>query len=350
MLGISPLVGIGLLSYGVFVWHQPLFAIARQYALKPIEPYIYMILILISFVLAYLSYRCIEKPFRNLNFLKRKTFFVICGLFSLTFIGLGYFGFVKKGFPQRFEINEYCLFSKGSWTLPLKTSFYVGSRVPVSQFVQTWKNLPSEEPSLKTIPVAIYGNSFSGDIARALRRNGRLPLHIGGAYCNDLPDRDPDFCKALFDAFISKVKGDPFYKYIAIAQRHNSDWEVRLSALREKVEFWKQFNKQLIIISDPPKFSFLKESLIRGVEPAIFLQAAEASIKKDVLDYLKSENVILVDSLALYRIITPNYDFKKGYKEPLSEDTLLFTDDAHFSAIGQKEFGNALLLNYPMFR
>lgn len=63
MLGSKFLVGVGLISYSAYLWHQPLFAFARIRSL--IEPSIWLfgLLTLFSFLLAYLTWRYIEKSF-----------------------------------------------------------------------------------------------------------------------------------------------------------------------------------------------------------------------------------------------------------------------------------------------
>jgi peptidoglycan/LPS O-acetylase OafA/YrhL len=65
LLSTRPLVGIGLISYSVYLWHQPLFAFARIHS--PHEPSQLAMLCLaaLSFALAYLSWQYVEKPFRR---------------------------------------------------------------------------------------------------------------------------------------------------------------------------------------------------------------------------------------------------------------------------------------------
>ena len=83
ILSTKILVRLGLISYSSYLWHQPLFAYTRRAKgnldLQIITDFV---LIFITFVIAYLSWRFIEKPFRNRNFLSTKT------LFGLSFIML----------------------------------------------------------------------------------------------------------------------------------------------------------------------------------------------------------------------------------------------------------------------
>lgn len=65
LLSTRAFVGIGLISYSAYLWHQPLFAFARIRSI--FEPSLYVMsgLAALSLVLAYFSWRYVEKPFRN---------------------------------------------------------------------------------------------------------------------------------------------------------------------------------------------------------------------------------------------------------------------------------------------
>ena len=65
LLATKPFVGIGLISYSAYLWHQPILAFARiRYGLA-LPDIIYVSLGCLSFVLAFLSWKYVEKPFRN---------------------------------------------------------------------------------------------------------------------------------------------------------------------------------------------------------------------------------------------------------------------------------------------
>jgi peptidoglycan/LPS O-acetylase OafA/YrhL len=65
LLSLRPVVGVGLISYSFYLWHQPLFALARSYAINAPPRPIFAALILISAALATATYRLIESPARR---------------------------------------------------------------------------------------------------------------------------------------------------------------------------------------------------------------------------------------------------------------------------------------------
>jgi peptidoglycan/LPS O-acetylase OafA/YrhL len=64
VLSARPMVGVGLVSYSAYLWHQPLFAFARIRSPLPPEPWVLALLAAASFPLAYLTWRYVERPFR----------------------------------------------------------------------------------------------------------------------------------------------------------------------------------------------------------------------------------------------------------------------------------------------
>lgn len=67
----GPLVSVGLISYSAYLWHQPLFFFARTYAGTP-SPSLYGTLIALTLVLAGLSWKFIEQPFRGKSWIPRR--------------------------------------------------------------------------------------------------------------------------------------------------------------------------------------------------------------------------------------------------------------------------------------
>lgn len=98
-------VGIGLISYSAYLWHQPLFAFARIRTLEYPSTVLMSVLCLLSVLLAYSSWHFIEKPFRNKALISRTYILsisiIMLGLFSTA----GLLGHFNQGFPNRIS-NE----------------------------------------------------------------------------------------------------------------------------------------------------------------------------------------------------------------------------------------------------
>ena len=90
LLGSKGLVGVGLISYSAYLWHQPLIAFAYLRMLDELPSQVFLAgLIAINLLLAYLTWRYVETPFRNKQLVTRRHVFLGGALGSLFFIGLG---------------------------------------------------------------------------------------------------------------------------------------------------------------------------------------------------------------------------------------------------------------------
>lgn len=90
LLSIKPMVGIGLVSYSAYLWHQPIFAFARIRLIEPPNGSLMLLLSIASFGLAVLSWRFVETPFRSRDLYSRKSIFLmsIVGTTSMLIIHL----------------------------------------------------------------------------------------------------------------------------------------------------------------------------------------------------------------------------------------------------------------------
>jgi peptidoglycan/LPS O-acetylase OafA/YrhL len=104
ILGSKLLVGIGLISYSTYLWHQPLFSFARYGSIQEPSKIMYLLLILFALLLAFFTWKFVETPFRNKNITSRKQIFWFGLLGSLFFIAVGLIGVYNKGFEKRFNM------------------------------------------------------------------------------------------------------------------------------------------------------------------------------------------------------------------------------------------------------
>jgi hypothetical protein len=101
LLGYKPMVGIGLLSYSAYLWHQPLFAYARLRSPHEPDAALMIALALAVLPLALLSWRYIETPFRDKKRFSRRAIFIMAVALSSVLLGIGLVGHFNHGFGQR---------------------------------------------------------------------------------------------------------------------------------------------------------------------------------------------------------------------------------------------------------
>ncbi len=101
LLSTKPFLWIGLISYSAYLWHQPLFAFARQRSLEEPSQALLAVLAISTLPLAYLTWRFVERPFRNKHSISRRTVFVVAFCVSAVFIVIGWFGHITKGYFDR---------------------------------------------------------------------------------------------------------------------------------------------------------------------------------------------------------------------------------------------------------
>jgi len=106
LLSTKGFMGIGLISYSAYLWHQPLFAFARIRSLEHPSMPLMLALSILTMLLAYISWRYIEKPFRNRTSIGKKTIFVFSSIGLLSFTFLGYQGHLIEGYRERFNIEN----------------------------------------------------------------------------------------------------------------------------------------------------------------------------------------------------------------------------------------------------
>jgi len=105
LLSTPPLVFIGKISYALYLWHWPLFVFGGYYALtRPLGPLEKAGLIGVSFILATLSWRFVERPFRiRPSPIGRHALFVGGACAMAAAVALGALAVATRGAPERFS-------------------------------------------------------------------------------------------------------------------------------------------------------------------------------------------------------------------------------------------------------
>mgnify|MGYP000010433901 CR=1 FL=1 len=123
LLGSRLFVGIGLISYSTYLWHQPLLAFARLKIFSELTGTNLFIIISSTVLLGYLSWRFIERPFRDVKTISLKKFTgLVVGLAAI-FVGTGLYGYKNEGLLSRFPVEAQLYVQNNdfnNWYIPVR--------------------------------------------------------------------------------------------------------------------------------------------------------------------------------------------------------------------------------------
>jgi peptidoglycan/LPS O-acetylase OafA/YrhL len=102
VLTLKAFVGIGLISYSAYLWHQPLLAFVRHAQLETPTTLLTTLIIAITFGLSVISWKFIELPARNKQIFASKNVLQFSSIFFIGLLTTGFWGHWNKGFEERF--------------------------------------------------------------------------------------------------------------------------------------------------------------------------------------------------------------------------------------------------------
>lgn len=216
LLSLRPLVFFGLISYSIYLWHQPLFAFTRLSSINSPSVITYVILSLISFFLGWLSWKYIEAPFRKKDFYTRKQIFLSSLIVGLFIISIGVIGVSSNGFIERFNQKELKAiqpekFSNSvcKWTSPIE-------EYPNLEFCE-FGDLNSLKKS-----IVLYGDSHADSLTssldKTLKEKKIKGIKIINSYCEPIVG----FYKKTNANIFSKNRCEEIFSKILIEIKKNN--------------------------------------------------------------------------------------------------------------------------------
>lgn len=211
LLCLAPVVGCGLLSYSLYLWHQPLIAFARLSHDGEIPPLLASEIVVCSLLLAYLSWRYVEAPFRDKKRISRKQIFAFSLAGSMVFIGLGVAGHMSNGletlYLSRLSPHEQDIFQL--ITRHTRANMYDDMRddgncrfwvrTADKAFVQRFEQCASSGDKA----LVVLGDSHAMNIYNALFESGAEVFLVGVSQGECRPHDDRDYCHYKpFDRFL----------------------------------------------------------------------------------------------------------------------------------------------------
>jgi peptidoglycan/LPS O-acetylase OafA/YrhL len=103
LLETGPMVGVGLISYSLYLWHWPLIVFTEYVSDQRLSGWLSVAVISASFVAAYLSWRFIERPFRDQAAFDRRAIFRWTGASMMVACAASVVLMLTNGWPARFS-------------------------------------------------------------------------------------------------------------------------------------------------------------------------------------------------------------------------------------------------------
>jgi len=153
-LSRKPFLMIGLTSYSVYLFHQPILSFLKLATETPVNTYIQLSLSLLSLPLAYFSWRFIESPFRSKDIFSHKKFYTVLCFTVFSCVSTGFF------LHKSYGMQNYDIFEKYSYG------------VNPQAYADRAYSLEKEKFSSSSEKMLIIGNSFARDFYNALEENG----------------------------------------------------------------------------------------------------------------------------------------------------------------------------------
>ena len=109
LLALPCFVLVGLISYSLYLWHQPIFAFVRIKSAHEPSSEMMVSATLLTIFFSVLTYKFVEKPFRTKSFVTRMKVFFFSGAGLSFFFVFGIACHLFEGFQSRFENDSAIL-------------------------------------------------------------------------------------------------------------------------------------------------------------------------------------------------------------------------------------------------
>jgi len=356
-LSLRPMVWIGLVSYSAYLWHQPIFALARIKLLERPSPMIMTTLVAVSLLLAALSWRYVEQPFRGSAGQRRfsaRRIFALSGLSLSLMVGLGLAGTLSDGaegrlnpaaearraeFATAFEGMQAAIHS-GTCAFTER-----GRYQRLGPFLENWDCRGKGAEGHIPTGIAIYGDSHASDIAAALWLNGADALQLTGVGCSLAPSLMSPPCRQIADRFRTEIATAGTQR-VWLANRFNAA-ELSTAVLSETADFWSLPGVAVTIFSPMPEFPAVEPKMIRQAWNAAVpdltpdLGSYNRYMQADLQQVLTEAGLAVIDSKTLFCGTRPACS-------PLEGAEMLMLDESHMAPAGAAAFGAALLAIRPI--
>lgn len=242
ILSTKPFVFIGKISYSLYLWHWPLIVFGKYWLIRQLTALDIIVLLAFSFVMATLSWKFIETPFRSKSFLKRYQIFITAASVMAVVLFFGVAINLKEGFPERFASPPEGMIEYSEWKQERevwKVLESCGKFNPGEPSTSDWCSLGD---ATKTPTFLVWGDSHARAISPGIHVSA-LDSGVGGylavrGACPPLlgvtsaPASAKSLCVKYNDMVIDYIAGNPEIETVLLIGR----WDMSADGRRYKTE------------------------------------------------------------------------------------------------------------------
>lgn len=219
LLSSRPMVFVGLISYPLYLWHWPLLSFAQIVSDGGASVITRTIILVASVILAWLTFRFIERPIRKGRNGRLKVLILVS--LSLILGAAGYYTYLNQGFSARLEAFSKISKAAGEWDYP-------GRLVP-TKFDSISYNMQQSSNTMTTMYVGDSNieqyypriehliKSSPNSMNSAIFKTGGGCLPVIGLQYDDMHTH----CRAMMQDVVALVKGKPEINRIVIGAQWN---------------------------------------------------------------------------------------------------------------------------------
>lgn len=328
----SVMMLLGLMSFSLYLWHQPILAFIHNYNLFKIDSFFIITFFSLIIIVSYMSWKFIEIPFRDKKIIKNIFFFKFISITIALLISSSFFVIYTKGFLYKYSDNDKYLVSMN----PTDFGRYVRKNFEKQldkKFIQYQKNnilIIGDSQAQDFLNMALENNYFSGYDVRTLNFHEECYLLF-------LPDRIKAKYSDKFKKCNNKIDGN-IIKYAETIFMVNSwpEW------ILEEIPFIisnEAFNEKKIYIVGPKNFGFINVSKYLGM-------SNDEKFKKTNIDSTifkmdaKIKNLVLSERYISLTDIYCDNDFKCNIFN--KNGKLISYDGSHLTKDGAMYLGQLL--------
>lgn len=263
-LAWRPLVAIGLFSYSLYLWHQPLLALSRLATLDNLDLKDNLVILLLCFPLSWATWHFVEQPFRDARRVKLRPFVLTAGTVGIAIVATAAVMIKTRGLefmtrPEYVDIRALRESEGLKRVAGIRTNecHYRAGEGSLEDFRNQWGCL-GEGPGMSVI---VLGDSHAADKAFALRAAGVEPAQMTGAGCAVVPRLMSEECATLFRLAMQRLK-DRTGLRILLTQ---SVTHTPLTAedIAAAMEFFRPFGRPVVWASPMPAFPNIEDEMAR---------------------------------------------------------------------------------------